>query len=108
MSEHRDPCHLSAPAGVQPSSDLVDSSWWINPVERRLRPARRVDREFAAIAAQLCLAAWMLGLLIEASCVLVGPPRPAVAAAVSSPTALSSAPSRSAASVARASTVAQP
>ncbi len=81
-----------------------------------MRLAGPVDREFAAIAGQLCLAAWMVGLLIEASCVLVGPPRPAVAAAVGNTTALSTAPSRGAAPVivatrppvVRASTVAQP
>jgi hypothetical protein len=116
VSEHRDPCHLSAPAGVQPSPDLVVSPWWINPVKPGARRARRIDQEFAAIAGQLCLAAWMIGLLIESSCVLVGPPRPAVAAVVGTTTASQSAPSLGAAPVTvaapppvvRASTLARP
>jgi len=121
MSEYRDPCHLCAPAGVQPAPDLVVSPWWINPVEPRLaaggrRGVRRVDQEFAAMAGQLCLAAWMIGLLIESSCVVVGPLRPAVAAVVGTTTASQSAPSRGAAPVTvaapppvvRTSTIAKP
>ena len=116
MAEYRDPNHLRAPAGAQPLPDPIVAPWWINPVEPRGRRARRIDQEFAAIAGQLCLAAWMIGLLTEASCVLVGPPRPAVAAVVGTTTASQRAPRRGAAPViiaapppvVRASTVVQP
>lgn len=68
---------------------LVDqaltSPWWINHLDggARRRPGAAHDpgrsrREFASIAAQLGLAAWMIGALVESSCV-PALPRPTAA-----------------------------
>ena len=56
--------------------DALTSPWWINHLDGdvRRRPGGRHDpgrsrREFASMAAQLGLAAWMIGALVESSCV---------------------------------------
>lgn len=76
-------------AGSDGSTNALDqaltSPWWINHLDGgvRRRPRAAYDpgrsrREFASMAAQLGLAAWMIGALVESSCV-PALPRPTAA-----------------------------
>ena len=84
-----------APRDGSTGAPDLTSPWWINHLdgEVRRRPGGRYDpgrsrREFASMAAQLGLAAWMIGALLESSCV-PALPRPTAAQALGLTTVVS-------------------
>ena len=63
---------------LEPGTDALGlgSSWWLHPRERPAAicpKTRDVLREFATMATQLGLAAWLLGLALTSSCDTVVP-----------------------------------
>jgi hypothetical protein len=67
---------------LSPAVNEWAEPWWINPrvPQSELVQSRRPAREFTAMAGQICLVAWMLGLLAQSACAERGWP-PEVAAA---------------------------
>jgi hypothetical protein len=73
----------SPAGGAPPAVEAWTEPWWINP---RMPPAgrppqaRRAAREFGAMVGQICLVAWMIGVLAESACASRGwPPQGATA-----------------------------
>jgi hypothetical protein len=69
-------------AATDPALNEWAEPWWINPrvPQSELAQSRRPAREFSAMAGQICLVAWMLGLLAQSACASRGWP-PELAAA---------------------------
>ena len=76
---------MSASIPASAAGDAWTEPWWINPTAPRRAPAsgseaRRPGREFTLLAGQLCLVAWMVGLMAEATISSLGWTPPIVAA----------------------------